>query len=213
MKKLIIQIIFLFILSFTVNAQRVVGTNPAMQRFYAKVNNYFEIAVTEYSCSDIFINVNHGRVSGEGCKYKINPQKTDQIRIDVYILDSTGNYCFLEQLIFWASPLPDPFVYVYGIECSSCERAIFKNILIALGAVSCGLPAPGHVYVINYKVEVMRDNMMIHSCCCIGPYYSEELKQILNTIQSGDIVIFDEIEVSMPDHSKKTIGPIRYIIK
>src|SRR5690606_28732119 len=80
------RLLFFAILFFPVTffAQKVVISNPVSNVLYLEVPNPVDVVVEGLKCSDLILKIDNGNISGENCKYVINPDRTGKLKVSVF---------------------------------------------------------------------------------------------------------------------------------
>src|SRR4051812_8934984 len=73
---------------FTLNAeaQKVVISNGFQNIFYIGIENPVEIAVSNYACDSLSVEIDNGSIKGSNCEYTINVTKEGNTTLSVYVI-------------------------------------------------------------------------------------------------------------------------------
>lgn len=179
-----------------------------MNVFYVGVDNPVAIAVSDYSIDEIEVGVSNGSIKGENGKYLVNPRRPGNSH--VYVIakgDTIGKYEFRVKLV------PDPFAMIgnktsgnvsvdYLLKHEGIE-VVLKNFDFDLSfeVVSFVMKSP------NAGTKAIR-----YAEGSSGKFSTEQ-KEIIKNLESGQLLIIEDIKVKGPDGAIRRLGPMVFTIE
>jgi hypothetical protein len=208
------RIILLFFLTFSVinsSAQKIkkssnkaVVSATKMNILYKGIDNPISIAVTNHPCSDIFVNVSNGIITGKGCDFSINPNKIGQLYITVMIIKGKDTIT-MEKKEFRVLSIPSPIATI----CSRFGKEIEKKYL--LNCKGLNLIYENFDFICTDKIIQFNFNLYHNNCLkdklkSNSSIFSNEILNVLKNVEEGDIVEFENIKIIKPSEKESIIN-------
>lgn len=182
-----------------------------MNVLYIGVDNPVSIAVNgAKSDSDVKASISQGSLSKNGNgQYvaRVTNQGKATINVSANVNDQNQSFAPME---FRVLRIPDPSISLCGFaKKNSMTKAEFLacNGLIAQNA---DFVFEARFDVLKYDV-IVKDKVDLKTKANNGPIYNTDVQSLLNTIKSGDAVIFDNIIVKDPANQQRKINGSIYI--
>ncbi len=183
-----------------------------MNILYVQIDNPIMVAVPSYNCEDLHVSVTNGTVTGEGCKYFVNPKKVGLTDVIVSTVQNNDTVV-LGKTTFRVKPIPNPIPVFCGKK--SGETIEKQAALSCYGLMLIFLNAD---FDISFKVTHFDLVMSLDNCETIrliseGAKLTNQMKQALKKIKPGNILAFENIKGLAPDGRILEIEDLRLIIK
>lgn len=189
------------------------SVSPTMMNvLYIGVDNPISIAVNgAKSDADVKANISQGNIvkNGNG-QYvaRVNTQGTATINVQANVNDQLESFPPME---FRVLRIPDPDISLCGF--AKKKRMAKSEILACNGLIAQNeefvFKAP--FQVVSYEVIINSKTNGVKSKTNIGAVFNPDAQNMLNNIQSGEAVIFDEIVVRDPANNNRKINGSIYI--
>jgi hypothetical protein len=143
---------------------------------------------------------------------KVVFSKTGEYLLRFYDLRKEKKMLFEKKIL--VNPIPDPTVKVRGDNLSNYEISV-KDLLNA-ERLEAKLEInnlkyfPGRIN--SYKVVRIQDGKEIESVNNYGELFQSSTQKVLGSLKKNDLVIFDNVNMSLVDGSTRTAAPIIYKI-
>ncbi|MDB5229122.1 MAG: gldM [Bacteroidota bacterium] len=205
--------ITLFILLFCRNAeaQKVVLSNGFQNIFYIGIDNPVEVAVSNYACDSVTLEIDNGSIKGTNCEYTVKVEKEGNTTISVYA-NKDNIRSLLQKISFTAVMLPKPVAKICGMENSDIKSSVFKaqrGICAELQDLDTDLKYD----IVSYKVLILKNNGKVKMYKITGPYFSEEMREEMLAIFQEDMIIFYDIISKSSDGKEIPLTPLVYNIR
>lgn len=202
------------------NFSYMVGTAGAsmgldkMNVMYIGVDNPVSLSASGYNIEDVDL-VMPGDVSrtstGKG-KYIVKVTKPGSFTYNIVAKDRTGGRANVGSGEIRVKRIPDPIAQIM----KKTGGTIPSNQIKVQQGISTELPG----FDFDVKFEVLSYNFMAarkgqdveQALNNRGPYFSSKVKDILNLVRAGDMVIFNDIKVKAPDGTVRTVNSITFNI-
>lgn len=203
--------IFSVLFCMNVRAQKVVLSNGFQNIFYIGIDNPVEIAVSNYACDSVFLEIDNGSIHGSNCEYTVNVKKEGDVAISVYTIKDNVR-SLLQKISFTAVLLPKPIAKICGMENSDIKSSVFK-VQRGLCSELQDLDTDLKYEIVSYKVLILKNNGKVKTYKITGPYFSEEMREEMLAIFAEDMVIFYDIISKSPDGKEIPLIPLVYNIR
>ena len=144
--------------------------------------------------------------------YRVIFSKTGEYLLRFYDIRKDRKVLFEKKIM--VNPIPDPTVKVRGDNLSNYEISV-KDLLSA-ERLEAKLEInnlnyfPGRIN--SYKVIKIQDGREVESTNNYGELFQSSTQKILGSLKKNDLIIFDNINMSLIDGSTRTSAPIVYKI-
>jgi GldM C-terminal domain len=144
--------------------------------------------------------------------YRVIFSKTGEYLLRFYDIRKDRKVLFEKKIM--VNPIPDPTVKVRGDNLSNYEISV-KDLLNA-ERLEAKLEInnlnyfPGRIN--SYKVIKIQDGREVESTNNYGELFQSTTQKILGSLKKNDLIIFDNINMSLIDGSTRTSAPIVYKI-
>ena len=144
--------------------------------------------------------------------YRVIFSKTGEYLLRFYDIRKDRKVLFEKKIM--VNPIPDPTVKVRGDNLSNYEISV-KDLLSA-ERLEAKLEInnlnyfPGRIN--SYKVIKIQDGREVESTNNYGELFQSSRQKILGSLKKNDLIIFDNINMSLIDGSTRTSAPIVYKI-
>jgi hypothetical protein len=153
------------------------------------------------------------KITQVGKDFKITFSKTGEYLLKFYDLRNQDKKLLFDKKIV-VNPLPDPLVRVKGDNLNTYSISV--KDLLASERLEATLEInnlnyfPGRIN--SYKVVKIRNGKEEETANNIGELFQSTTQKILGGLRKNDLVIFDNINMSLIDGSTRTSPPIVYKI-
>lgn len=188
------------------------SVSPTMMNvLYIGVDNPVSIAVNgAKSDADVLASISQGNLIKKGNgQYvaRVTTQGKANINVKANVNDQMENFAPME---FRVLRIPDPDISLCGF---AKKNRMTKGEILACN----GLVAQNEEFVFDVKFEVVSFEVIVTNKAEAkrknnsGALYNQDVQGLLNTIQSGDAVVFDNIIVRDPANKNRKINGSMYI--
>ncbi len=195
------QTCFLFLvgLIFTNASAQEISIGDRNLKAYPRIENWMSIVVEGVACSSLYVKAKQGKIqkdttNGKKCEFQYFPYEvgTDTFSIFKIIHKDT---VFLSQryirVVGW--PIPD------ATFANKKEGKISRGTFLASGCVSAHSNSfCGEHLILSYSIKQIRKGTLLSQFVNQGGRLSEENYKKLETIQSGDLIVIEDVLVNMP---------------
>ncbi len=208
-------------------------SNDMQYDVYVGITNPISVFVDNCSCDSLILTTDNGRLRKfDDCRYFYNPIRIGDGKVILKVKkgkDTTQICSYLYKvkilplglrIVFqdMSSPLFEfDSTYSYPIIDvleSTIDKATIKNASYLHPYWKNDISLHGaEVEVIDYNIIVMREGKIISNTYSKNPFFKEAEKKIFNNLESGDILIFSNINYIFPGGEPKFFQPIEYRIK
>jgi len=178
--------------------------NAKMNVFYRGVDNPVSISASGKADSQLDIRISEGKIVRTDTGWIVNdlPAAAYETTISVYA-DDEGGKKFMGDQLFRVKSLPDPLAKVVGLK----DGKISKKVLLKNPFLICQMPD----YVdFKYDFKVMSFQMIVPTQGrevktekSESMMFTDKMKSLISSLNSDDIVIFQDIKVKSPEGSRK----------
>jgi hypothetical protein len=190
MKKNAIIILLCFLTSTSIGQTGVVAAK-VMNVLYVGIDNPIEIAISEYSCDSVFIEIGNGTISGDSCLYKIKPAHVGETHVKLNYIKN-GDTIYLSTKIFRVIniPRPDVWFYLHGELFDKGNPRLSKVLVPHFNNFEFELT----FIVKEFSISIIRKGKEIYNEKTYGNSFSDTAIKVMNNCKPGDIIsIFDVI--------------------
>ncbi len=187
------KITFLLLSPFFVNGQISLESYHQKELFLG-IRNSFKIHGT-FNTNTIKIHSSNGTIEVDSCFLRVYPEKAESLVLSFYEIQGNDSSLIFSKK-YWVKKLPDPVPTIFF----KTKMKLSMNALL-MGRIRLDLPSPPmvctsglHFPVLNYKVLILRDTKFVAYCFNNGSENTKETKAVLKQAQSGDRVLFFDIE-------------------
>lgn len=185
-------------------------SNRKQNNLYAGVNNYVDVIVNKHSCSSINFKISNGIIEQQNqtCTYTVVPKEKGNCVISIFennTNDYIGNYEFS------VIDLPLPVVIVNGKEGGNISAITFKAQL-GIQAELLGFDFQSKYTITKFSIIIIRNNKVLFNGTNLSHLFSEDVKNVLKSIQAGDKVIFSDVWIHSKSTDKINIRPAEFLI-
>lgn len=187
------RILFFIILFFPVTlfAQKIVVSNPVSNTLYLEVSNPIDVVVEGLKCNNLKLKVDNGNISGENCKYVINPERTGLLKVSIYAKDKIiGENIIpvvnLTRKAILKGPIGDDGKLI--IERLTDLSAEIEQVNLDIDN-----------YEMEYDVMIIRGYNVIYKNSFSEKHFNNKLKNELSKIVETDIILFTNIKLKIND--------------
>jgi hypothetical protein len=152
-------------------------------------------------------------ITKNGKNYKILFNKTGDYLLKFYDVRNKGKKQLFEKKIY-VNPLPDPIVRVKGDNMNT--YAISVKDLLGAERLEASLEInnlnffPGRIN--SYKVVKIHNGKEEENMSNYGELFQSTTQKVLGSLKKNDLLIFDNVNMSLIDGSTRTSPPIIYKI-
>ncbi len=190
-----ILLILLFLYSHIAFSQGVVVAADKMNVLYIGLENPMSIAAENYSCKDLVVEISQGTITRDednSCSYAV--KVTTPGRAIITVKNKRGK--ILEEVIFRAKRAPYPVVKVAGKSDGLINKNVFR--------VQKGLIVEFENMDIDIKLKIISFDVTFYdynknhffSETNQSAVFNNRIKEMINNIEDGDVVWFDNIKVT-----------------
>ncbi len=201
---------FFCFLSISTLGQTTVVSNDRMNICYLGVPNPLSIVCEGYSCTDIKVSVDNGTLKKEEpCHYEFNPRQIGKAEVSVYTV-KRGDTIILGRSILRvkALPLPTAMLAGGGTLNGIITKAALQRILGVI-AVLDGFDFDAKFIVTDFVLILVSSKTEIKQYVSTkGPFITDEMKEGLSKLQSGDVLCIKDIKCRLPDRQLVDLNPI-----
>ena len=193
---------YLLFVSLFIQGQTAVVSNPKMNMVYKGLDNPILVAVPGYLSRDLFVTSDVGVILKDYPNQNYYHLKLDStyrkdLTISVFVTRNGKKFKFGEQK-FRIQNIPEPNIMLGPIDKSGF---VFVNQLKSISFVNtslidfgCGIGYTPVKYTIIYKPINGEEKIMYGN----GPIITEEIKEVLNNVKSGDKIFLRDVTASGP---------------
>lgn len=207
-----------FATTSVVSAQnKVVVAAEKMNVVYRGIPNPIAVSVPGAECNEVFIQVDNGKVSGEGCSYEIIPGQSHSMNVTAFVLSGidtslAGTYQFRVKRV------PNPVasiagIYGYGTDgnnYTSTNRILASPII---DSKPSGFDFEVFFYTQSFRLVINRTSGETIELSTKGKKLSEEMKSEIQQLTNGDQLTFTDIIVKGDDGEIRNLKDINIEIK
>lgn len=178
----------------TTIAQNAVVTNAKMNIVYLGVANPMEAIAEKYACDQILLSTDNGKLEKQpGCRYVYYPENTGKATIRIM-----KGKLQIGECIFRVKTPPPPVAAVAGKSNTGIKAEVLSEqpgITAMLNDFDYDIR-----YVITaFNMTLVRKDGTAQTINTIsGPYFNEAMKQLLQTVEPGDRLTFNNIMADAP---------------
>lgn len=190
--------------------QAVLISNPTQNIVYVGIDNTLNFIVSAYPCQSFKLETTNGEVKelDKPCLYTIKPDQKGDCDIKVVNKKSgkvIGNYEFV------AHDLPLPDVTITGKTGGEISKN-FMKVQVGLLAELSGFDIHVKYLIDKFSIVIIRGEKAILIKENKGAIFNSEIKNALNSIQTGDRIIFFDINYKGPFGHTGVLKPAEFII-
>jgi hypothetical protein len=192
MKNILLLVIGLTLqmLSYSQQVTFSVGEN---QTAYLGMDNRLSCMIENMPCNSIVLTTSNGTIEKESCSYIYRPVEVSDTKI-VINKKVNGNLKKIGDFFVRVRNFPKPVAQVGGV----CEGEMTRGALLAQTGLGTFTDYPSTGICLNYSVKefslsIIRENKSIFFHKNVGYLFDEKIKEILPSIQKGDIISFFSI--------------------
>ena len=211
-------IFFQFLMPIYVWGQTVCVSNIKQNILYEGIVNPLTVAAENISCDSILVTTTYGKIWGGNCQYQIRISTPDTIDLLNRIISVNikvkgivnGDTINLGNFPFRLHNMPLPVARVAnrpGGEVSAAEMKVQKGV----AAVVDDFDYP--VKVKSYSLLIHNPIRTTHFYDVEGPYFTEEIKDYLFYLRSGDKVFVFDVQAELSNGEIVTLEPIQFDIE
>lgn len=204
MKKSAQMLVLTLLLSINfVQAQLVAVSNTKMNVIYIGVDNPIQVAVSDYAVEDISVEVSNGEIEGKNGQYTWKVNTPGQAEITVSAKDKV-----IETVKYRVKRIPDPVALVGNKSSGALPAAVLKA-QPGVSAVLTNFDFDAVCNTTSYVITIVRKNSDPMDVVNEGAKFSARAKALIDTVQAGDIVYFENIRCQCPgDGNARKINSI-----
>jgi hypothetical protein len=197
---------------FSQSDSNVVIQIDKMRTLYAGIENPISIAVVGVTPEKISVTANRGTISGQNGKYII---KSPAGNIPITLLISVDGV-LIDSCSYKLIPLPDPTLKIAGkLSMQGNIVELYKaelNSLNKIIAINAGFDYITQWEVLSFKMIV---NMPDKKYSILGnsSEITDEMKNKINTLKTGDKLLFESIKVKGSDDTIRLLPTTTIVIK
>ena len=174
-----------------------------MNVLYIGVDNPISVSVPGFPADKIVASITQGSLSGSNGKYTARVTSTGDAKISVSVRTEDGTKS-MGVSDFRVKRIPDPKVMVGNAEGPVINAGTLRA-MPGITAIADNFPFDVNFQVRGFEVLYKKGNSaQLFSAINQGPLFSGEVKNMLNQVQPGDRVWFDNIKVAAPDGTTRT---------
>lgn len=190
--------------SYMVMKAALVVSPSSMNLFYRGVDNPVEIAVPGVAPEKIKVSMTNGSISGSKGVYKVQPGKDKECVISVSA-DMDGKIQRFGEKKFRVKNVPDPKASFAGSFGGTVQLTQLKAAKAMIAKLENFEFEGVRFDIMSYDVSaVLKGNLVTKSIK--GANVSDDLKQIINNLKSGNKFYFENIKAKGPDGSVRDLG-------
>jgi hypothetical protein len=181
---------------------------------YIGFDNPISCTVEGYPCKSVILSTENGTIEKiEPCIYNFRPSKVQDTKFSIYIIIEKNKKKKIGELFIRARNIPDPIAYVGGKDSGKISLGSFK----AQGGISAGSGRGFGIdvkYTVkSFKVTAYRNKELLFFYAGDSNLFTEEIRNLFNTLQAADVILFFSIKVKMPDNNEVFVKPFELIIE
>lgn len=190
--------------NYLVMKPALVVSPTSMNLFYRGVENPVEIAVSGVAPEKLKVSMTNGNISGTKGAFKVMPGKDKECIISVSA-DMDGKIQRFGETKFRVKNVPDPKASFAGSFGGTVKLSQLKATQAMIAKLE-NFEFEGVKFdIVSYDVSaVIKGNLITKSNP--GARVSENLKQIINNLRSGNKFYFENIKAKGPDGSIRDLG-------
>jgi hypothetical protein len=202
---------FLFLYSYTSNAQTVSISADANNILYAGLYNPLTIAIENTPNKGLIVKTDNGTITGNGGKYMFQSNNIGRADIIIYkkIKEQVKE---IARGSFRVVPIPDPVPKVGPSSGGYIKGEIFRHQqYIRAEYECCGFDAKAPID--SFTICIVRgDSCLYREIKNVGNKFNDEIMNALARIKKDDTVIFKKIFARGPDNKTIPLKPIIFFI-
>ena len=193
-------------IEYTVTQPMAVVSPTKMNVMYIGVENPLDISVSGFTDDKVSATISQGSLSKSGKGWVAKVSTAGEATISVSAKDAEGKAKSMGQSKFRVKRVPDPVAKVAGKK----EGMIPKNLLAAQTGVVADLE--NFDFDLRFTIKGFTVSATIKGFEQVkaspSNVLTSEQKELINRVDKGQKVYFDEIKAVGPDGSKRSLSPI-----
>jgi hypothetical protein len=177
---------------------------------YVGIHNYIDFMVENKSCAEFVLKSSDEIMepSDVPCTYIVKPTKPGKFKVS---LNNKRTRKVVNEVTLTAINLPPPEVMITGKKSGKISRSFMKQQL-GLLAVLEGFDMETRYEIEKYIIIVIRSGKAIFSLENKGATFVPKVKEALQKIETGDRIIFADINYKGPDGNIGVTKPAEFLI-
>lgn len=217
MRILLTAIVFCSLLLFNANAQPIpevkAVVSPVMLNVvYVGVDNPIHVAVPGYTCEQIIVTTNNGKIKGQGCTYMLRPESVGRLQVYISVARNT-EVALIDSFNFRSNRVPDPLPHFgrYSIFDDTINISVAKTILqIFTEPIDSEFEV--RFIISEFTMKVIRKGSLIFTAYNNSPGLSQEMQIFQQGFEKGDVLIFEQIKAESPDGTERHLRSLQYVL-
>ncbi len=197
------------------HAQRVDNftiSNEKNNFVYKGLDSPLKAFADECPCESLILTSDNGNISSYGnCYFSWIPAKTGSAFLSLKRIAKKDTILIGKQQ-FFVKGIPEPVLYLLNKDCGALNKSLL-SLPQALIPSYRELDIDINVPVKSYKLIVLRDTSVMFIQNIKGNSLSKEFNNCAKTLKSGDVLIFSQVTIKLPDGSLQILRPSEFTIE
>lgn len=188
----------LFLAFNQLSAQELAVENMRSNEAFPLLDNRLKIIVQGVPCEKIVATTDNGKITQDGCIYNLQP---DRIGIAIIFIKKVEgkDTILLEQRKFRVKPWPRPSKARLGGKLGAGQLRVAElKSQMGIAVPIEGTDICGNYTMVGYTIRLIRKNELIGKSDNKSGRFSDASQSLINSVQPGDKVIFENIFIMMP---------------
>jgi gliding motility-associated protein GldM len=195
---------------YEVAAPNLVVSPTKMNVFYRGVDNPVSVSVSGYSASNIRPSMTNGTISRGKDDYIVRPGKDSKAVVSATVTNTDGSTKSMKGMEFRVKNVPDPVAYFSGkgpddATISHAELRIAQGVAAKMKDFDFDLK----FQIVSYTVTATISGKFIEQECK-GPFLSDDAKQVLDKVKTGQKVFIESVKAKGPDGTIRNLGTLAF---
>lgn len=186
----------------------------AMKVLYMGLENPISISVPGVPTDRVIATISNGSLAKvRDNQYIARVNAKGNVTINISVRNDDGSIKSFGQYVFRAKTPPPPSAQLGGLKPSTESKGVIlaQNTLFAVPAYDIGFAGVSYK-VTSYTCLIRRKNDFIGPISIIGSAVPQNIKDQINTLKKGDVIIFSEIKGRGP-LGANTMPDISYTVR